>query len=155
MTDCKSVIRDANCGTASRLIIGGVGTAQNDANCAAVEGQAKSKLGSRGEALLGGASVTELAKSLGTSWELSLEIGSFSLCSSEVLLTRQHLCRHLPHTTLHLVYMSDGPQFARPAFFSDLQSLLYLHPFPPISVPSPFTSPERPSVYRYLLTGAR
>ncbi len=86
--------------------------------------------------------------------KLSLTIGSFALYSSNTLLTREHLCKHLPNTTLHLFYTSDGPQFSSPTSFPGLHSLICLQYAQTHPTPSPVTSPDRPQVYQYLLTGA-
>ena len=86
--------------------------------------------------------------------KLSRTIGSFALYSSNTLLTREHLCKHLPNTTLHLFYTSDGPQFSSPTSFPGLHSLICLQYAQTHPTPSPVTSPDRPQVYQYLLTGA-
>ena len=58
--------------------------------------------------------------------KLSLAIGSFALYSLNLLLTREHLCKHLLHTTIHLFYTTDGPQFSMPSTFPGLHSLIFL-----------------------------
>ena len=85
--------------------------------------------------------------------KLSLNIGSFALYSMNLLLTREHLCKHLTHPTVYLFYTTDGPQFSTPSAFAELQSLIFLQAVQTQPTSSPVTSPDRPQTYQYLLTG--
>ena len=86
--------------------------------------------------------------------KLSLNIGSFALYSLNLLLTRDHLCKHLLSNTIHLFYTVDGPQFSVPPHFPGIQQLISMQTVHTQPVSSPLHSPDRPQTYQYLLTGA-
>ena len=86
--------------------------------------------------------------------KLSLNIGSFALYSYNLLLTRDHLCKHLLSNTIHLFYTSDGPQFSTPTHFPGIQQLIFMQTVHTQPTSSPLHSPDRPQTYQYLITGA-
>ena len=62
---------------------------------------------------------------------LDLVVGTFSLFDHETLLTRQHLCKYLSTTQLHLVFTTNSPHFPYPRCHNPssikLNLILYLH----------------------------
>ena len=86
--------------------------------------------------------------------KLSLNIGSFALYSYNLLLTRDHLCKHLLSNTIHLFYTTDGPQFSAPPHFPGIQQLISMQTAHTQPTSSPLHSPDRPQTYQYLMTGA-